>query len=69
MGKYRKAGKVCTFAKELGIQFFCSLPVIDKIMDESEKAIARRHRFNRFKDGKWKEKSSISGEVGLYMDR
>lgn len=68
MAEHRKAGKIATFAKELGIQFFCALPFVDKVMDEAQKGVARKKRFERFRNGQWKEHSSIGGEVGIQED-
>lgn len=65
----RKAGRITTFVKELGIQFFAQIPVVDKTMDSIEKAVSRRKRIERFANGKAFKESSVGGEIGVQMDR
>ena len=73
MAGHRKAGKIVSlagrFAKEMGIQIFCILPPVRKLMNEADKAIARRDRYNKVKDGSWKEHGGVGGQAGLYFDR
>lgn len=55
------------FAKEMAIQ--AVVAGADSIMDAAEHGVARRDRFNRYKDGSWRNRSSMAGEVANYFGR